>query len=159
MMMMVFGMRTRSRKVCASAMEGDGGDKLNAAGAAESPSLAQLSAVLVEHDGLGRSKVHALGQASVGIGKYVDKGNRLLVLYTGGTMGMKAITHGCAHKCTRTNTCLHACALAWHMHTLTHAYPRSPTRTGRWRLFLDTSRSRYITCCDITRMTPFRRLK
>ena len=52
--------------------QGDGGDSLRAAGAAESPSLAQLSAVLVEHDGLGRSKVHALGQASVGIGKYVD---------------------------------------------------------------------------------------
>jgi L-asparaginase len=66
----------------------------NVKSSAQKPLSTQLSAVVVEHDGAGRSAVHNLGQASVGIGKFVDQGSRVLALYTGGTMGMKPDRNG-----------------------------------------------------------------
>jgi len=59
---------------------------------AQKPLSTQLSAVVVEHDGAGRSAVHNLGQASVGIGKFVDQGSRILALYT----GTRTIAHACS---------------------------------------------------------------
>jgi L-asparaginase/Glu-tRNA(Gln) amidotransferase subunit D len=42
----------------------------------------------------GGVEVHQMGEASQGISKFLSKETRLLIIYTGGTMGMKPDANG-----------------------------------------------------------------